>query len=89
MSDRPNRNNDQQSPNQSKPPLSRMPKGMVGWVMFFGMAMLLFLLLSQSMQRPNKVDVQQLKTWVSQNRVQKITISGNSMSGVLKPDKDQ
>ena len=89
MSDTPNKNNDQQSPNQPKPPLSRMPKGMMGWMMFFGMAMLLFLLLSQSMQHPNKVDVQQLKTLISQNRVSKITISGNTILGELKPDKEQ
>ena len=89
MSDRPIKNNDQQPPNPPRTPLSRMPKGMLGWMMFFGMAMMLFLLLSQSMQHPNKVDIQQLKTWISQNRVSKITISGNTIMGELTPDKGQ
>ena len=56
MSDRPTKNTND-SPNRNQPPktpLSRMPKGMLGWVMFFGMMMLLFLLLNQSMQRPQR-----------------------------------
>jgi hypothetical protein len=45
MSDRPDKNNDLQRNQPPKPPMSRMPRGMLGWMMFFGMAMLLFLLL--------------------------------------------
>jgi cell division protease FtsH len=91
MADRPSKNTND-SPNRKQPPrtpLSRMPKGMLGWLMFFGMMMLLFLFLNQSMQRPSDVSVEQLKNWVAQGRVQKVTIHGNSIAGTLKPDKDQ
>jgi cell division protease FtsH len=89
MADRPDASSDPQRNRTPKPPLSRMPRGMLGWMMFFGMAMLLVLLLSQSMQRPNEASVEQLRTWVAQGKVEKVTIRTSAITGIRKPDKDQ
>jgi len=87
MSDKPK--NDQNLRNGQKPPYSRMPRGMFGWMMFFGMAMLLFLLLSQQMQHPNEYSLDQLRTAVQNGQVQKVKITTSSIIGTLKPNNEQ
>ncbi len=86
MSDKPNGNGKNPRNQPPKPPMSRMPRGMLGWMMFFGMAMLLFLLLQQSIQQPNKITVNQLHAYLAREQVEKVTIGTSAITGTLKPD---
>lgn len=87
MADNPK--NDQQPRNGSKPPYSRMPRATFGWIMFFGMAILLLLLLNSSMQKTNDITIDAFRKDVIAERVQDVSIKANSITGKLKAPNDQ
>ncbi len=89
MSDNPRNENQQPKNNGSKPPYSRMPRGTIGWILFFGMAMLLFLLLGQWSQKTTQLTVEQFRKDVMAGQVQKVSIRTNSIVGQLKPTKGE
>jgi len=85
MSERPKKDQQKNGP-ESKPPLSRMPRGMFGWMLFLGMAVMLLVLLNQSIARPKIVSLDQLQVYLQQNQVETIIIRGEVIVGVLRQD---
>lgn len=87
MADSPKK--DQKPKTGQKPPLSRMPRGAFGWIVFFGMAMLLFVLLQQNMQRTTNWTIDQLRNALEKEQVQKLSIHAGSIVGELKQTEEQ
>jgi len=85
MPDRFGQQDGQRGPGGGKPPVSRPPRGMFGWMAFFAIALLLLMLLNQSWPRPRVISVHQLKTYLDQGRIEQLVISTDSILGKLRP----
>ncbi len=78
----------QQDPQRPNGPNMRMPsRGVVSWMIFLAMALLLVVMLTQGMKQPRKVSISEFETYVDNHDIQSLIIKGEFISGTLKPNE--
>jgi len=66
------------------PNLKMPPRGVMSWVVFFGLAMMLVVLLSKSVNNPTKIDIVQFGRRLDAGEIRRIVIRDNSITGRFK-----
>src|SRR5271155_513788 len=81
--DRPFRKNGRTPPNGGG---MRVGRGLFGWVLFIGLAIMLFLLLQSTRHDYTKIHFTAFETYLHENHVKNFTIDGDDVTGEMKPD---
>ena len=80
--DRPFRKNGRTPPNGGG---MRVGRGLFGWVLFIGLAIVLFMLLQNTRRDVTKVPFTDFETYLTDGKVKNFTIDGDDITGELKP----
>jgi cell division protease FtsH len=81
--ERPFRKNGRTPPNGGG---MRVGRGLFGWVLFIGLAIVLFMLLQSTRHDYQKLPFTDFETYLSQGKVKSFTIDGDDVTGELKPE---
>src|ERR1700722_9042961 len=76
--ERPSRKNGRIPPNGGG---MRVGRGLFGWVLFIGLAIMLFMLLQQNKHNYQTIQMSEFENYLSSNEVKSITIDGDEVSG--------
>src|ERR1700683_2513074 len=80
--DRPFRKNGRTPPNGGG---MRVGRGLFGWVLFIGLAIVLFMLLQSTRPNNTKIPFTDFETYLTDGKVKSFTIDGDDVTGELKP----
>jgi cell division protease FtsH len=81
--DRPVRKNGRTSPNNGG---MRFGRGVFGWVLFIGLAVMLFMLVNKTNRAAATIPLDQFKTQLEQGNVKELTIEGDEITGVFNQE---
>ena len=81
--ERPFRKNGRTPPNGGG---MRVGRGLFGWVLFIGLAIVLFMLLQSTRHDYQKIAFTDFESYLSADKVKSFTIDGDDVTGELKPE---
>lgn len=75
-----------QRPDKPTPPNLKMPpRGLMSWMVFLALAVMLVVLLGRAADRPEKIDIQQFFQAAKAGKIEKVVIRDDAITGKFRP----